>query len=243
MVLCDLPFGVTRHKWDSVIPFIPLWQSYARVCKPAANIVLFAIQPFAAALIASKPTWFRYDLIWEKNKPTGFLNANRRPLAKHEAILVFRMQGSGFYHPQKTAGHPPMHAVNNGKHFGDATYGSHYKAATRGGSTERFPTSVLHFPRVNNDDPHRVHPNQKPVALLENLIRTYSTDGDTILDNTMGSGSTGLASIRCGRNFIGIENDPEYFDAAEEWLLSASCPEFPGWNQFDRIIPPANSQK
>lgn len=237
LVLCDLPFGVTHHSWDSVIPFSQLWDTYERICKPTANIVLFAVQPFATSLIASKPSWFRYDLIWVKNKPTGFLNARRRPLPKHENILIFRPCASGVYTPQKTEGHPPMHAVRSGKHNGDTTYGSHQKAETRGGTTSRYPTSVLDFSRVNNDDPHRIHPNQKPVALLEYLIKTYSADGDTVLDNTMGSGSAGLASIRCGRNFIGIEKGSAYFNAAEKWLLSESCPNFPGFGPYNYVLP------
>jgi site-specific DNA-methyltransferase (adenine-specific) len=219
-----------------------MWDGYEHVCKPDATIVLFAAQPFATALIASKPSWFRYDRIWVKNKPTSPLNVHRMPLPKHEIILIFRRHGSGVYNPQMTDGHAPMHAVRKGKHFGAGTYGSHHKTPTRGGTTKRYPTSVMLFDRVNNDDPQRIHPNQKPVPLLEDLIRTYSNVGDTVLDNTMGSGSAGLAAIHTGRNFIGVEKDPDYFDAAEGWLLPASSPHFCGWEQFDSILPPAISE-
>jgi site-specific DNA-methyltransferase (adenine-specific) len=241
LVICDLPYGVTGRRWDSVLPYQPLWESYDRVCKPAANIVLFAVQPFASCLIASNPSWFRYDLVWVKNKPTGLLNANRRPLPKHESILLFRKDGSGTYHPQKTTGHQPMHAVPAGKQFGVATYGSHHKTPTRGGSTKRFPTSVMHFPRLNNDDPVRRHPHQKPLELLETLIRTFSNRGNTVLDNTMGSGAAGLACVHTGRHFIGVEKDDDYFNLAEEWLLSAACPAFTGWTQFDSVVPPVTA--
>ena len=244
MVLCDLPYGLTHHYWDSIIPLEKLWESYYRVCKPDASIVLFAAQPFTTVLAASNIAALKDDFVWVKNKVTGHLNARRKPLRKHEHVLVFRRLGCGTYNPQMSTGHPPVHSfVKRFATSGDGTYGVERNRISGGGSRLRFPTSVLEFATVNNNDSQRIHPNQKPIALLEHLIRTYSDLGDTILDNTMGSGSTGLAAIRTGRNFIGIEKDRKYFDAAEEWLLSASCPEFPGWKQFDCIIPPANSQE
>lgn len=214
-VLADLPYAVTQQKWDSLIPTNQLWPAYDRVCKPAASIVLTATNPFASLLIASQPKWFRYDMVWLKNKKTGFLNAGHMPLRQHELVLVFRKTGKGTYHPQKSAGHAPVNAVTlREKAVGPAVYGSMRKRTASGGSTERHPTSVLHFAVVNNDDPCRIHRNQKPVALLEFLIRTYSNPGDVVLDNTMGSGSTGVACLNTGRSFVGIEQNTTFFIGA-----------------------------
>jgi site-specific DNA-methyltransferase (adenine-specific) len=219
MVLCDLPYGITRHRWDTVISLEPLWAAYNRVCKPKANIVLFAAQPFSTVLSASKLDWFRYELVWFKNKGTGHLNAKRQPLSQHELVLVFRRKSGGTYNPQMSTGHRPMHHATNNPTKG-STYGAQGKLCSRGGSTKRYPSSVLQFPRLNNDDPRRIHPHQKPVALLEYLIKTYSRRGDVVLDNTMGSGATGIACASTGRQFIGLEQDPIYFERAEAWLLS-----------------------
>lgn len=214
MVLADLPYGVTQNAWDKVIPFDQLWSEYRRVTKPNAAIVLTATQPFAAQLVASNPRMFRYDLIWRKNKSTGFLNANRMPLRQHESILVFYHR-LPVYHPQKTSGHAPVHSFT--KHTGD---GSNYRQTKRGfrggGQTDRHPTSVIDIPVVNNDAINKIHPNQKPVELFEYLIRTFTDEGAIVLDNCIGSGTTAIACLNMGRHFIGIEQDAEFCRLAEE---------------------------
>jgi site-specific DNA-methyltransferase (adenine-specific) len=225
LVLCDLPFGVTQNRWDKVIPLAPLWKAYEYVCKPDANIVLFAVRPFTSKLTGSRLDWWKDDLVWVKNKTTGYLNAKFRPLRQHEQLLVFRGQGRGVYNPQKTQGHPPMHKVAKHGPTKAKTYGAQRGSSGCGGSTERYPTSVLHFPKVNNDDPERRHEHQKPLPLLEYLIRTYSNPGNTVLDNTMGSGATGIACINTGRHFVGIEFSSHFFDLAEEWILSTASRE------------------
>ena len=217
MILCDLPYQVTaRQKWDVIIPFKPLWENYNRVIKANGAIVLFATEPFRTKLIYSNLKNFRYDLIWEKNKTTGFLNAKKQPLRKHESILVFYKKPPT-YNPQKTAGHKPVNSYQHKSGDISLVYGKtdKYKG---GGSTERYPTSILSFPVVNNDDPIKKHSAQKPVALLEYLIKTYTNEGDLILDNCAGSGSTGVACINQNRQFICIEKEKEYFDICVERL-------------------------
>jgi site-specific DNA-methyltransferase (adenine-specific) len=213
MVLCDLPYGMTaRNKWDKIISPDELWPLYSKVCKPNAAIVLFAAQPFASIMVSSNPKDFRYDWIWDKNKSTGFLNAKKMPLRKHEHLLVFYRK-MPTYNPQKTTGHSPVHKFVKNTSDGN-NYGKTKLGVTGGGSTERYPSSILRFPVINNDDPEKFHPTQKPVELCEYLIKSYTNEGDTVLDNTMGSGSTGVAAIRTGRNFVGIEQDKKYFAKA-----------------------------
>lgn len=208
MVLADLPYGVTQNAWDKVIPFDRLWHEYHRVTKPNAAIVLTATQPFATQLVASNPKMFRYDLIWRKNKTTGFLNAQRMPLRQHESILVFYRR-LPVYHPQKTTGHAPVHSFT--KHTGDGSnYGRTRRGMSGGGQTERHPVSVLDIPVVNNDSQEKIHPNQKPVELFEYLIRTFSDVGAIVLDNCIGSGTTAIACLNAGRHFIGIEKDADF---------------------------------
>lgn len=208
LVLCDLPYGTTQNKWDSVIPLPPLWTEYRRVCTGA--IVLTASQPFTSALVLSNPSAFRHDWVWEKNKASGHLNAKRRPMRSHEDILVF-CEKAPLYSPQMSDGHEPGHYAKR------AAQSSNYGAAASteyGGSTLRYPRTVLRFAVVNNDDPRKTHPTQKPVALMEYLILTYSNAGSVVLDNTMGSGTTGVACANTGRKFIGIEQDQHYYDTA-----------------------------
>ena len=213
LILCDLPYGVTaRNKWDQVIPFDKLWEEYTRIAKDNAAIVLTATQPFASQLIMSNPALFRYDLIWTKNKKTGFLNAKKMPLRAHECILVFYKK-LPTYNPQKTTGHKPVNSYT--KHTSDGTnYGETQKGIKGGGQTDRYPTSVLYFPVVNNDSKEKLHPTQKPVELFEWLIRTYSNENMLVLDNCIGSGTTGIAAVRTNRRFIGIENDEVYYRTA-----------------------------
>jgi len=214
MVLADLPYGVTQNQWDKVIPLDRLWREYRRVTKPNAAVVLTATQPFAAQLIASNPRDFRYDLIWRKNKSTGFLNANRMPLRQHESILVF-YRCLPVYHPQKSHGHGPVHSFT--KHTGDGSnYGKTKRGIRGGGQTDRHPTSVIDIPVVNNDSNEKIHPNQKPVELFEYLIRSFSDEGAVVLDNCIGSGTTAIACLNTGRHFIGIEQDTEFCRLANE---------------------------
>lgn len=215
MVLADLPYGVTRNKWDSVIPLDKLWEQYKRVCNDNAAIVLFGQGLFSAKLILSNEEWFRYSLVWHKTNPSGFLNARKMPLRSHEDILVF-YKNLPTYNPQKTTGHPRKTSTAKHKRNSKATtnYGDH--DLTTYDSTERFPTSILKFKK--DVQKSALHPTQKPVALCEYLIETYTNPGDTVLDNTAGSGTTGVASIKTGRRAILIEKDPEIYRVMVERL-------------------------
>ena len=218
MVLCDLPYGTTSCKWDAVIAFEPLWAQYRRVAKKDAAVVLTACQPFTSALVMSNPKMFRYDLTWEKNKATGHLNAKKAPMRAHESVLVF-CRGRTPYNPQMTDGHKAGNVAT--RKTPTTVYGKMTGTNTWGGSTKRYPRSVLNFDVLNNDDPDRAHPTQKPVALMEYLIRTYTAHGQTVLDNCMGSGTTGVACANTVRKFIGIEQDEKYFQAASERIKRA----------------------
>jgi site-specific DNA-methyltransferase (adenine-specific) len=207
MVLCDLPYGTTQNKWDSVIPFEPLWTQYRRLIKGNGAIVLFGAEPFSSALRMSNPAMWRYDWIWQKNKATQYLNANRRPLSNYEIVSVFS-HGGARYNPQMGEGI----AYSNSHKPGDSgdCYGS-VKYSKRENVTTRYPKTIIEFPVVMKP----IHPTEKPVTLLEYLIKTYTNEGETILDNCMGSGSTGVAAMNTGRNFIGIELDTTYFAIAK----------------------------
>jgi len=214
MILTDLPYGVTaRNKWDVIIDPVKMWQQYHRITKPNAAIILFASQPFTTTLINSNSKEFRYSLVWEKNKSTGFLNAKRMPLRNHEDILVFYKK-MPTYNPQKTKGHKPVNSYT--KTVQSLNYGKTKDSISGGGSTERYPTSILKFPIINNDDPEKFHSTQKPVELLEFLIKSYSKENEIILDNCAGSGSTLIAAINTGRKYIGVESDKYFFDKATE---------------------------
>lgn len=214
MILCDLPYGVTnRNKWDIVIPFDKLWSEYERIVKDNAAVVLFGTGMFTAKLMASNPTIWRYNLIWEKTQPTGFLNAKKMPLRSHEDICVFYKK-QPTYNPQKTFGHERK--VSTAVHHRDAKKSTDYGDYnfTSYDSTERYPKSVITFPK--DTQKKALHPTQKPVALCEWLINTYTNAGDTVLDNCMGSNSTGIACINTNRNFIGMEKDKEIFEIAKD---------------------------
>lgn len=217
MVLCDPPYGQTQNAWDKIIPVGDMWAALRRIAKPAAPIVLMAAQPFASRLVCSNEDEFRYDLIWRKNKATGFLNANRQPLRAHEHLLVF-YRSLCSYTPQKTQGHKPGHAATQAS--ASSNYGEQV-TQSYGGNTDRHPTSVIDMPIINNDDPTKVHPTQKPVALMAWLIRSYTKPGDTVLDFAMGSGTTGVACSETGREFVGIEAQADYFQTATARL--AKC--------------------
>lgn len=211
LILTDPPFGTTQNKWDSVIPFADLWREYERVIKDNGAIVLFGQGLFSDELACSNKKMFRYRLVWEKTKAGGFLNARRMPLQAHEDILVFYKK-LPTYNPQMSEGKPYVKkAVSNGD-------GKNYGKFDRVGQINvnegtRFPRSVIKF---SNDNHNSLHPTQKPVDLLEYLIKTYTNKGDVVLDSCMGSGSTGVAALNCERGFIGIELDPNYFAIAEK---------------------------
>lgn len=212
MVLCDLPYGTTQNKWDAIIPFDQLWAQYRRVCRGA--IVLTAAQPFTSALVMSNPAMFKYQWVWEKSVATNFLNAKKQPLRNHEDVLVF-YDSRPTYNPQMVPGERKTSRRIGTK---TANYGKADKE-TFYDSTERYPLSVQRF--GSRIDGAALHPTQKPVALMEYLIRTYTDEGDTVLDNTMGSGTTGVACMNTGRQFIGIERDPDYFVIACERIYGA----------------------
>ena len=221
LILCDLPYGTTRNKWDNIISFDDLWEQYERIIKDNGAIVLFGQDKFTAKCMLSNEKLHRYNLIWDKVLTSGFLNANRMPLRKHEDIMVFYKK-LPTYNPQKVKG-VPNHIKGKvvGKMNDDVLQNNNYgnfKCVETIGDM-KHPTSILTFSK-----PHpsiAVHPTQKPVELLEWLIKTYTNEGDVVLDNCMGSGSTGVAALNCGRRFIGIELDKGYFEIAEQRMIGA----------------------
>lgn len=218
LVFADLPYGRTQQSWDKLVPIEPLWQQLERVCKSTAPMVFTAVQPFTSLLVCSNLKHFRFEMIWRKNKSTGFLNAKKQPLRSHENVLVFYREQPA-YEPQMTDGHEPGHAIK-GKLSTTKIYGSMPVARTWGGSTKRYPTTVLDISVVNGDSPTRIHANQKPTDLPAWFIKTYTRPGDLVLDPTAGSGSTGVAARQLGRRFIGFETDSEMCIKANELLHS-----------------------
>jgi site-specific DNA-methyltransferase (adenine-specific) len=215
MVMCDLPYGTTQNKWDAVIPFAPLWAAYRRLCGGA--IVLTASQPFTSALVMSRVDAFKYAWVWDKvNRPTGHLNAKKQPLRESEDVVVF-YEAQPTYNPQMVQG-APYRATGSKK---SANYGSQVKSTTICDDGLRYPRNIIAIPADERGTVGRIHPTQKPVALMEYLIRTYTNEGETVLDNTMGSGTTGVACMNTGRNFIGIERDPGYFEIARARIEAA----------------------
>ena len=250
LILCDLPYGTTDRKgienkgdnrvlsWDTVIPLDQLWEQYRRVLKSTGTVVLTADQPFTSQLVISNLKWFKYEWIWKKKKTTGFLHANARPMKETEDILIFSPLGASgcskkanknmTYNPQglieknvkkknsaKRLGkflHQPEHMGSGNKLLHETEYEQKYT---------NYPSEIIEF----GLDKDSIHPTQKPVALMEYLIRTYSNEGETILDNTMGSGTTGVACMNTNRNFIGIEMDENYYKIAEERIKNAVPPQ------------------
>ena len=217
MILCDLPYGTTKNKWDIIIPFEPLWKQYERVIKDNGAIVLTCSQPFTSMLLMSNKKLFKYSLVWEKTTPTGHLNAKKMFLRVHEDILVF-YKNLPTYNPQKTTGHPRKvskaeHKINCVK---TTNYGEH--GLTTYDSTERYPTSILKF--TTDKQKEALHPTQKPVALFEYLIKTYTNECEIVLDNCIGSGTTAVACINTNRNYIGFETEEKYFNIANERIIN-----------------------
>lgn len=218
-VIADLPYGVLNRRngsaeWDKQIPLEPLWEQYRRITKPGSPIILFAQGIFSARLMLSQPRMWRYNLIWRKDRVTGHLNAKRMPLRQHEDIIVF-YDRQPVYHPQMT--HCPPERRNHGRRksgndFTNHCYGEMKLVPVRV-ADDKYPTSVISIPKEHRTGAF-YHPTQKPVALVEYLIRTYTNEGDVVLDNCIGSGTTAVAAIRTGRHYIGFEIEPAYCEVA-----------------------------
>jgi len=209
MILADLPYGTTACKWDTIIPFEPLWEQYKRIIKPNGAIVLTASQPFTSALVMSNPKMFKYSWIWVKSNVSGFANAKKRPLKKYEDVLVFSKLTPP-YHPQglRRLAVPRVRKAKVGDTVGgNGFYDGYVQQYTN------YPINVLEFA---ND--RKLHPTQKPVALFEYLIKTYTNEGDLVLDNVAGSGTTGVACQNLNRNFILMEQEPEYVEIIKQRL-------------------------
>jgi len=230
LVLTDPPYGTTAIQWDKVLDFNKMWDELERVVKPKSNIILFASQPFTSLLITSKLDWFRYELIWNKNKCGSPGLAKKRPQKVHENILIFSKEPGGIYNPIMEEGEPYKRQTDNPNGYGSGknTHGygfgnkKTFKSENKG---TRYPKSILHGSR-NFSAQQTVHPTQKPTNVLNWLIMTYSNQNDVVLDFTMGSGSTGVSSKLTGRSFVGIEKDKDYFDIAKKRIDSINIDTF-----------------
>ena len=214
MILCDLPYGVTQCKWDAIIPFDKLWEQYNRIIKDNGAVVLFGSEPFTSLLICSNLKNFKYNWIWQKNKVTGFLNAKKQPLNDNETISVFYKKQCT-YNPQMTVAEK-TYKRGMAKRSKSDCYGEE-KDFVQVDTGLRYPKRIQYF--NNNYTREQLHPTQKPVELLEYLIKTYTNEDDVVLDNCMGSGSTGVACINTNRRFIGMEIEEKYFEIAKDRIL------------------------
>lgn len=222
LILCDLPYGTTACKWDSILPFDKLWMEYKRIITDNGAIVLTASQPFTSALVMSNPKMFKYEWIWKKTRYSGNLNATRMPLKAHENILVFA-KGKAPYYPIKTEA--PEHLIDKRKNVnpsivkdGGAYNGSKgFINIRKKDDGTRYPITVQEFKNPNNNS---LHPTQKPLELMKYLIKTYSNEEDVVMDNCMGSNTTGLACKELNRQYIGIEKDKNYYDISVSRMLS-----------------------
>jgi len=223
LLLTDFPYGTlnkSRNEWDRVIDYDKFWKHIKIICKPNAAIVSTAAQPFTSVLISTNYTWFKYCFVWEKSKATGYLNAKKQPMRAHEDIVVFYNK-QPTYNPQMTVGKPydKGTAIRDAEQYGKQTKAVHVKNE----EGTRYPRSVLYFKTA--EDEGKCHPTQKPISLYEYLIKTYSNEGDTVLDPCMGSGTTGVACVNTNRNFIGIEMEENYYKIAEQRISSTVPPE------------------
>lgn len=231
MVLCDLPYGTTQNKWDSVIPLDKLWKEYKRIVKPNGAIVLTSQGIFTANLIVSNPKMFKYKWVWEKSKSTNFLNAKKQPLRKHEDVCVF-YQKQPVYHPQMVEGEPYDKGMRKDQLSG--SYGDFHSVHVQSDGM-RYPTDIVYF-KTSESEGEVIHPTQKPISLGRYFVKTYTNPGDVVLDNTSGSGSFLVAALLEGRNFIGIEKNEDvvlfkkdainYIEASEQRLQAA-------WNSME----------
>jgi site-specific DNA-methyltransferase (adenine-specific) len=206
MILTDPPYGTTACKWDSIIPLEPMWAHLKRIIKPNGAIVMTASQPFTTTLIASNMKMFKYCWVWKKSKPTGHLNAKKQPLRTYEDVVVF-YEKQCCYSPQGVKPTNKMVSRTNRGNYGECSATTHQ-------TVTGYPRNLVKFPSVDG-----VHQTQKPVALMEYLIKTYTNEGETVLDFTMGSGTTGVACVNLNRKFIGIEMDEGYFKIAKERIV------------------------
>ena len=214
MILADLPYGTTACSWDTIIPFEPLWEQYKRIIKDNGAIVLTASQPFTSALVMSNPSWFRYEMIWEKDYPTNPYIAKKQIMKRHENILIFYKKQSVF-NPQMIEREKGKFRNNKKKTYVHRIMNKDFTSTRSGNEPLVYPSSIQKF---NRDRQISLHPTQKPVALFEYLIKTYTNEGDLVLDNCIGSGTTAVACKNLNRNFIGIEKELEYCKIAEDRL-------------------------
>lgn len=210
LILCDLPYSTTYAEWDRLIPFEPLWEQYRRIAKDDAAIVLTANQPFTSALVMSQPKLFRCEWVWDKTNASNFANAKRQPLKQHETVLVFSKKGTRYF-PQMTKGKPNHIQGKSKVNQSDTRLIKDRVADDLSGL--KYPKTILNFPKHSSQV--GLHPTQKPIALFEYLIRTYSREGEVVLDNCIGSGTTAIAAINTKRRWIGIEKDPAYYEVAK----------------------------
>jgi site-specific DNA-methyltransferase (adenine-specific) len=222
-IIADLPYGTTQNKWDSILPLDKLWEQYKRILKPNGMVCLFGDLGFKARLILSNEQMFKYDLIWDKVVPSGFLNANKMPMRRHESIMIF---GGNKFNKIMKPRNPNSHSLGRVENYTksrgkveQSNYGeiTDKKINAIADYSIKNPDTILEFTKGNGRGKYkREHPTQKPIDLMEWLIKTYTNEGDTVLDNTMGSGSTGVACVNLNRKFIGIEKDENYFKIAVE---------------------------
>ncbi len=220
MILCDLPYGTTACKWDTIIPFEPLWEQYKRIIKDNGAIVLTASQPFTSALVMSNPKMFKYEWIWEKSRPSGIAQAKYQPMKKHENIVIFSNGKTLFNHQKEIRQYKGENS--NRKVWATCNTGNNHglnKTQKKIITEKRNPTTVLPFSSLSPFPKGSIlHPTQKPVALFEYLIKTYTNEGDLVLDNAAGSGTTAIAARNTGRNYILIEKEQEYIDIINKRL-------------------------
>lgn len=227
-IIADLPYGTTACKWDTVIPFEPLWEQYKRIIKPRGAVVLFGSQPFTSALVMSNLGWFKYCWVWEKTRGSGFINCKNRPTSKHEDLCVFSPGTIANCSPRRMTYNPQglIHSPYHKKRNKPMTAKKGGFLGTRPSHVSEYDVEYINYPssvlEVSNPNSGLVHPTQKPTALLSYLIRTYTNEGETVLDNTMGSGTTGVACVETARNFIGIELDKKYFQIAKKRIKQAN---------------------
>ena len=212
LILCDLPYGTTACSWDNIIPFEPLWEQYERIIKDNGAVVLTASQPFSSALVMSNPKLFRYEWVWDKKNPTNFAMAKKQPLKYHETILVFAKKQTEYY-PIKWRG-KPNHKQGLLKNDQQSEVYGKIKRTKDNLSGMKYPRSIIEISKHSSQG--GLHPTQKPVALFEYLVKTYTNEGDVVLDNCMGSGTTAIACLNTNRKYIGFEIDEDYFETANK---------------------------
>lgn len=231
LILCDLPYGTTACKWDSILPFDKLWEQYERIITDNGVIVLTASQPFTSALVMSNPKLFKYEWIWEKSKGCNFTHAKNMPIKFHESIVVFSKApiGHEIQLGNRRMTYKPQELIKVDKKWSrPRKYDTEHKLKRDSHKLDRiiefenYPKSILKY--GNSDNRERgLHPTQKPLELMEYLVKTYTNEGNMVLDNTMGSGTTGVACVNTNRNFIGIEKDETYFNIAENRIMETMC--------------------